>query len=320
MIMELDLFSSQPVTSLALHPATGLLAVGQQGDDGTNPNLTLWHPPYRARPIRVAEVADESVTAMCFSKNGTLYYFIRAAGLCALALDSQEVQALDWDVSEVRRLRFGSDGTRLLVCGRRTELREVATGRTLWHLSGYDGWGLARRPPDVEHCWPETPPAGYSLQPALADLLDDGSIAVTGHNHPSITVFDPLPLETSRKIPCGPLQSWDLLTVEDDNFLAVAGRIPRGLWLWNLVSGERRVPEIFDGSHEGIVALTMHRNSECLLVGTSTGYVSAYELETGRLVNSEQRHAGSVQAILVDGNGAVISGGDDGRVVFSRVE
>jgi WD40 repeat protein len=102
--------------------------------------------------------------------------------------------------------------------------------------------------------------------------------------------------------------------------ICVSGHVPRGVWLWNLESGTRQLPETFDGSHTNTICLAYDKRRGLLLAGSSMGFISLYELDSGILVNSIQRHHGAIRRIVIDEErDLVISGGDDGRVVIAKI-
>lgn len=305
---------------LALHASSGLLAVGQQGGEAGTPNLTLWQLADGSLQAQVEAVPDDYVDDVAFSDQGILYYYIRATGLNAYDPVRGEQDWKGRQVSDVRRLSCSGDGQRLLVSGRRTTLWQVDMEQIVWQLAGYEASGLTDQMPHVEGCWKQSLQGGYDKQPALAAFAADDRVIVTGHNRAQVEVFEVDTGQVMQRMACGPLQAAFLLVSPDEGLLGIVGRVPRGVWLWDLVSGERRLPATFDGSHTAAICLAHHRRRRLLLTGSSVGFLNTYELDTGRLVNSVQRHAGAIRRIVVhEEQDLLISGGDDGRVLIAKV-
>jgi WD40 repeat protein len=293
----ITLTNRNPIQALDISPDGEQLVIGQQGDYFGNANLTLWGIKEMQLLAEVEKIKFTSIESAHFTSDGkTLVYVKNAENICLYNLETQEHLDTCLNTANVVWLAPAKKSHRLVTAGIVTEVWDTDTLERVWTMPEYVAL------------------AALNLRPAIADITPDGTqVAVAGKDTSQILIYDLDKDEVTRKLEDGPVQAQWASFGPNLHYFAVIGALSRGIFVWNMESGERHLPNIFNSEHDGYWSLSFHPNGEYLAVGTLVGYVSIFRLSNGEIIVSQKVHEGRVWDLGFSPDGKkLISGGDDG--------
>lgn len=295
----IKLTNRNPIQTLDISPDGKQLVIGQQGDYFGNANLTLWGIKEMQLLAEIEKIKFTSIQSAHFTSDGkTLVYVKSTEDICIYNLETQEHLDTRLNTANVVWLAPAKKSHRLVTSGIVTEVWDTESLERVWTMPEYVAL-----------------PA-LNLRPAIADITPDGTqVAVAGRNTSQILIYDLDKDEVTRKLEDGPVQAQWASFEPKLRYFAVIGSLSRGIFVWNIDSGERHLPDIFSSEFDGYWSLGFHPNGEYLAMGTLVGYVSIFRLSDGEIIVSQKAHEGRVWDLGFSPDGKkLISGGDDGIV------
>lgn len=293
---KLEHENRQPVYTLDASPDGKLLAIGQQTDWDDNPYLTLWDLE-GLRMLRAMEGrAQRLILRARFSPDGaTLAYAMNDFALYFHDLSTQESFRPEQPDGNLRWLSFASAANRLVTAGALIQVWDAERRVVLNALPG----GGAEHPPD---------------QPPLAALSPDGArLAVAGDGSGTVTLRDALTGGHVATLDGAPGRVRSVSFDPRGRYLGVVEGNSHGVFLWDLQTGLRHLPEVFNEESDWHWSLSFHPDGERVAFGMLSDYVTIVQLRDGKTVFRKAVHEGRVWDLTFTRDGGrLISGGDDG--------
>lgn len=316
---KIPLKNSNPVLSLAYSKALKLVAIGQMGDSKGSVCLSLWNPYEKKMQTIVEEDPYQNITAVSFDFRDKYLMYADNSSLYKYEIFTKNKIVLNTDNSSINKIGSSKTSPHILVSGKWVEVFNIDVEKAIWRLKDYqaeektqglhieglpDEWGLSAPLPEIFN------------DRASAEIFEEGNaVLVTGHNQGKVQQIDITTGLISNEIFPAPLQSSALSLGCSENVVAVSATLPYANFLWDLKSGKRIAPEIFNERFGGYSSLCLHPKERVIANGTLVGYVSLQKVDTGVSLFSKQIHESRVgQVIFGDDYNTVFSGGDDGQV------
>ena len=284
------------IYTLDVSPDGKLLALGQQSDPAGHAYLTLWDLETLTM-LRVVESKPQKLIFRTrFSPDGrTLVYAKSDSAIYFHDLKSQETFKPEQPDDDVRWLSFAVTENRLVTAGSMIQVWDAERRVVLNALPG----GASAQSPD---------------QLALAALSPDGTqVAVAGDGTGTVSLHDSLTGAKLKTLDGAPNRARWVSFSPHARYLAVIEYYSHGAFLWDLRSGQRHLPEIFNEKSEEYWSLSFHPDGERLAFGMLSDYVVIARLQDGKFVFDKPVHQGRVWDLTFTRDGKrLVSGGDDG--------
>jgi len=289
------------VLALDISPNGERIVVSQSIDTSSKARLTLWDVK-NSQLLTEIDATEYDGRPVCFVGHDQLIAYAKNfSQACLYSVESREYIHLNSaDVSWLA----ASHTHRLVVAGMATEVWDTERPERMWLMPDYVVLDV------------------LNLKPAVADISLDGTKgAVAGINTTQALIFDLDRDEIIQTLDNAPAQARWVSLSPNLRYLAVIGALSRGRFLWNLETGERYLPDIFESDDVGTWSMCFHPNGEYLATGSLVGFISIYRLQDGQIVFSEQIHEGRVWDLAFPPDGKkIISGGDDGVVSILELD
>jgi len=293
----ITLNNPNPVLTLDISPDGEQLVLGQQGDYVGNANLSLWRLRERQLVAEIEKIKLTSIESARFTFDGKILVYVKSAeDVCLYNFETEQHLDTRINTANVIWLAPAKKSNRLVTAGIVTEVWDTERLERIWTEPEYVAL-----------------PA-LNLKPAVADITPDGTkVAVAGKNTSQIVIYDLDQDEVTQKLEDGPVQAHWARFGPDLYYFAAIGALSKGIFIWNLESGERHLPDMFNSEFDGYWSLCFHPNGKYLAVGTLVGYLSIFRLSDGEMIVSQKAHEGRVWDLAFTPDGKkLISGGDDG--------
>jgi WD40 repeat protein len=322
---QLKLIRKGPVLSLAYSTTLQLLAVGQMGDSVKKPSLSLWDLSNKKSILTLEDEPYSNVSAMCFDFSGRQLIYSCNDSLFILDINSREKQAIEGAPKKVNKIVSSLQKPRIVVSGVQTTVYDIESAQTIWRLEGYDASAMTENlaVPALPSEWKiKSGSLNFKNEPAIVQIFSDGQkILVGGHNKAKVEMIEVPTGKVLKEIFPAPVQAYWMSLGCDEEVLAVSSKIPYANFIWDLESGSRILPNLFNERYGGYSSLCLHPTKKWLASGTLVGFVSLQSLEDGRFILSEQLHAGRASQVIFCGNSnTIVSGGEDGTVHLIKAE
>lgn len=314
---NLKMESQCPVLSLAYSSRRDILAVGQMGDAENNTTLGLWNPSKR-KEIQVLERdAYKSILACCFDHREKYLLYSDNSQLFRFDIDSNQKQILKTENEKIERIVSAKSAPIVVVSGKFVEIFNIDSGNEIWRLDGYRKGTKTKELTisDLPKKW-NSINLTFVNEAASVEISNDGEfILIGGHNKGYVEELNINSKEVLNKIYPAPIQSYTMSLGCHETTLAVSSKIPYANFVWDLESGNRILPDIFNERFGGYSSLCLHPTRRLLASGSLVGFVALQNLEDGSFVFSEQLHNSRVsQVIFASDSNKIFSGGEDGTV------
>ncbi len=310
--------NKSPILSLAYSSRLKMLAIGQMGNSINAPSLSLWSSSNK----RVVNVIDTdtygNIWALCFDYRDKYLIFSNNSNLFCLDVESKQKRELKIDNGKIRTLISSKTSPRVIVSGKHVEVLDIDTGKSIWKSNGYEA-GAQTRDLQIEGLPTEWATVGDKLsfvnEPATIAMFSNGeAMLIGGHNKGSIEQVEVGTGRVVKTISPAPLQAYMMSLGCNETVVAVSSKIPYANFVWELDSGKRMAPEIFNEQFGGYSSLCLHPTESLMASGSLVGFVSVQDLNAGGFTFSERLHSGRVSQVLFTDKATVYSGGDDGEV------
>lgn len=274
--------------------------IGRQGDSDGNESLSVWSLNDFGLKVAIEnEIEVEIKMARILSDQKTIAY----------VKDYREMYFYNIELSKQLDFRISDENTLWLAAAKESQ-RIVVSGTTL------DVWDAQK----VEKIWTH-PDYRFSDdfdydEHMIADISPDGAtIATAGHNSNQAVIYDIEQGLIVKKLDNAPLQARWAKFSDNLKYFAAMEYFSKGIFIWNLESGEAHLPDEFNQEKEGCWAAAFHPNGEYIAVGYLVGMLSIYSLKDGETVFWQDAHEGRIWDLAFTPDGKkLISGGDDGVV------
>lgn len=275
-------------------------------------------------------IKDRSpIYAIGFINSGDI--MIYSCGNIQYFMDMKTLEVLENKVLheyEVSHIATAIDTDRFVMSGEYCQIWDSKNKIPIWQLEGYravkeetvykqnilifekNGWTI-----DFIN-------DSYTHQPAIADISKDGKqIAVSGFNQPFVNIINVDTGELLQQLGPAPLQTTICKFSPNYKFLAVVGMHPNCTFIWNLKTGERHLPDVFDLELFGrYTALCFHPSKAIVAFSISTGYIFFFSLKSGDFlfsIDAHQRRRISNMEFLNENQ--ILSVGHDGRILVTDI-
>jgi WD40 repeat protein len=291
---------NSPVICIAHSLKHKLLAVGQIGRVKENPTVTLWRYEEKQQMKIVETGESRNISALSFvGEDNYLVYSVNGKLMRYSIADEKKTEVLD-DV-EINCNVANSKTSRIILSGHDIRVVDVDSLKTIWHLN--------------------IPEKETMSEPPVVEMFEDGKIViVNGHNKNMVQCFNIESNEITRDIKDGPLESICMSLGCKEQVLGISSKAPKGNWLWDLNTGQRILPDIFNDRIGGYTSICLHPTKKVLASGSFVGFVALQELTEGKFIFSERIHKSRVSQLLITEDGVIFSCGEDGSVFIGYTD
>jgi len=311
--------TQRPVMSLAYNSTRDILAIGQMGSAEDDTILSLWNPSKKTEIQVIESSASKSIFAACFDYRDKFLLYSDNSKFFVFDIDLNQKHVLDTDNEKITKIASAKSTPIIVVSGKNVEIFNIDSGKSIWKLDDYHGGSKTKNftISNLPEKW-----GGANLnfinEAATVEIFNDGqTVLIGGHNKGCIEEINISSMTVTNKIFPAPIQSYAMSLGCKETTLAVSSKIPYANFIWNLESGQRLLPDIFNERFGGYSSLCLHPTRRFLASGSLVGFVSVQNLEDGSFVFSEQLHQGRVSQVLFAGDSnKIFSGGEDGDVRF----
>jgi hypothetical protein len=280
--------SRQMVSAVDVSPEDKTVLIGQYASDGP-PVLSTFEASTGARQTIIDGSRHRNVEAARYlGTSGTIAYVTGEPGV-EVKSAAGEVTHIDLVDERPASLSVGLSG------------RRIAVGGT--HVSIVDD-------ANVVASVPARAPR-LSGEPARAAVAADGRVAAAGIEDGCIVILaGGSPAAMGRLAPAPAFARWVQFNAAGDRLVAIDG-YANGVFGWDLASGERWLPAIFNERATSYWCGAFHQDGRRLYLGTNSGFVELVDTTEGRIVWSERVSDGRVWDMAVSKR-YLAFGGDEG--------
>jgi len=299
------------IYSIAVSASSNDVLVGQQNDDKNSPTLSAVSIE-DGTPRKVVERTINyfgTVSKVIASpSSSTLAYVIqRASSFEAIARNSIDETSvlLKKDARPFMQssMSFSSDGKVLMVGGQELCLFDTRAFGLKKRINPYN-FGSDLRGDSV-------------ITPSAAMSPDGRLAAIGGHRSNVVTIVD-LEAEKEARALDGPFKGVRQIEFSPiQNYVAAIDFYGRGLFVWDLKTGERHLPDIFNEVMSSVWSIRFDPAKPRLAVGYLRSFVSLFSVESGDELLSDSVHKGRVNDVAFSPSGdKLLSGAEDGSIVI----
>lgn len=263
--------------------------------------------------------SGENIGAMCFDYRDKYLMYSDRDKLFRLNVETTLKEEIETNIGTINSIVSSKTTSRVIVSGKRVEVLDVDTGQAVWTSSGYEAGTKTNdlRVQGLPAVWSRAG-EGFSFfnESAAVSILGDGeTLLLGGHNKGNIEQIEIGTGRVVKTIFPAPLQAQVMSLGCKETILAVSARVPSANFVWDFGSGTRILPALFNEQFGGYSSLCLHPTERLIVSGSSVGFVSVQDLNTGAFAYSEQLHRGRAGCVLFAENPTIVfSGGDDGTV------
>lgn len=150
----------------------------------------------------------------------------------------------------------------------------------------------------------------------LFRLFKENKVFIGGHQKSIITLFD-LEHNNIEKNYLGLFETIRMIK-SNEEYLSVLDYFGNGVFIWNIETGERHLPQIFNEHLTTIVSIDMTK--KFIANGYAHRYVTIYDLKTGEEFFSESLHKSRVFSLSFSSNEEWLgSAGQDGSISLVQI-
>lgn len=307
----------RPVLSLAYNARRDILAVGQMGAAEDNTILSLWNPSKKTEIQVIESNAYNGILAACFDYRDKYLLYSDNSKFFVFDIDLNQKHVLKTENEKITKIVSAKSAPIIVVSGKNVEIFDIDSGRSIWKLEDYHGGSKTKNLtiPDLPKKW-DSANMSFVNEAATIEISNDGeTVLIGGHNKGCIEEININSMRVVSKLFPAPIQSYVMSLGCNETTLAVSAKIPYANFIWDLKSGQRLLPDVFNERFGGYSSLCLHPTRRLLASGSLVGFVSVQNLEDGSFVFSEQLHRGRVSQVLFAGDSnRIFSGGEDGDV------
>jgi WD40 repeat protein len=316
---QLILKNKSPVFCIAHSPTHKLLAVGQMGDNVENASLSLWDYE-KGKQVDIIEKAPfQNINSVCFDYSEKYLVYTANDKLIRYDISNHKKLAFPDTIKNISKI-VSSETPAMIVSGKTTCVLSVDSMETTWRLPEYTGGvNIAGAEtsgfPEEWRMKISEKKLDYTTGQAIVEIFGNGeTVIIGGHNQSRIQLLNTRSNEIIKEIPDGPLLGNCMSLGCQESILAVSSRIPDANFLWELKSGKRILPDIFNVRFGGYPSVCVHPTKKFIATGSLVGYVSLQNLDDGKFFYSEKLHTNKVNQVVLSNEGIIFSGSDDGEV------
>jgi WD40 repeat protein len=292
--------------------ANSLLLFRVSSHEFSSPDLVLSRPP-----IFSIKAFNLSHRVAFSDEEGVKIWNWKSNRLESFLLNGENISNID----------ISNDDKYILSSGMETRVWEISDQSISWQLMDYNAFELTESI-DVSQFSREftyrqfdSSIFSYVNQPAFGVFVNGNSFIIGGINSGKLHIGNSTNLDWSSEIEGGPLQIYSGAIGCNNSILAIASKLPRGTFVWNLHSKQRVFCERFNEEYEGITSIAVHPSKPIIALGSLVGFVSVRNLLLDHYLFLEKIHEGPTRILNFSPNGDLLaSGGEDGRVVVLRVQ
>ena len=297
----INLNSPDTVGALDISPDGSKLVIGQQDDGfGSHANLTLWSLPSLELLAQIDRVEGVFIESAIFTSYGKKLVYVKSPEeVSVYDIENQQPWKIGLFAQEVIWLATAKNYPRIVTAGRTIDVWDLDQRDRYWI------WGV----PDYT--------TSSDIKPAVADISPDGrKIAVVGNNTNQVLIYDIDQGEMVQTLDDAPLEAHWAQFSPNLRYFAAIGYYARGIYVWDLATGKRHLPEmIFSSEWRARRSLCFHPSSKYLAIGTSGSFVDIYQVSDGEVVASLDVEIGQIEDLVFTPDGKQLFSGGFGGVL-----
>jgi len=307
------------INALAISIDNELLCVCQEGRGSRFSQVSIWDISTKSKLKNIELLNGEYIQSVSFDKKNSVI----------LVLNDSKLQKIDYVNNAFLETYFENEGPGeigispsddlLLLSGVNASILDINDFSEKWTLNEYSADIITKKInlKELDVSWKIDDVSindPYVNNPAkIAFLPELNQFMIAGHNKGVLEVFDFQRFHKIKELKDCPIQVSKLVVDIECKYVAVAGLIPKGLFVWELKSGERIRPDYFNEEFGIVYSLGFLKDQ--LITGSSGGYLEVFDLKEGKELFSQRIHKGAIRNICVSNvYNKIFSGGDDGAI------
>jgi WD40 repeat protein len=265
-------------------------------NDANTYKVTLWSLPDGEFITEVASSGKYHFTSICFTSHDNVLVYAFAGVFVLYDIETRQRGTVTW-ASDVYWMR-ADRGNRLVTAGKYIKVWEIFDSRNfeeVWKLPGYSNFYNSLR------------------SGGKADISPDGKkLAVAGIDTEEVLIYDIDNNAVIQTLDGAPAKVYWISWSADLRYLAVIGANHKGVYIWNLETGERVLSSFYNSELDSCYSFCFHPGGEYVATGSFGGYVTIKRIIDGETVYFEPLHHSRVWALAFTPDGKqLISGGYD---------